>query len=241
MLQTDIPMTKKAKRKLKPQEVKQHFKLRQINPKTANQTKAQNAFYDDQHLVLHGCAGTGKSFLSLYLALSDVLDAVGPEKKVLVVRSCVPSRDIGFLPGSAKEKMKEYESPYVKMCSKLFGRGDAYGVLQQKGILEFHPTSFFRGDTLEHCFVIVDEIQNMTFQELDTIMTRVGENCRMLFCGDFRQTDLVKEKSGIKKFLDIISSMKEFSKIEFGVNDIVRSGVVKSYILAKQRYEDVHE
>jgi phosphate starvation-inducible protein PhoH len=185
-------------------------------------------------------AGTGKSFLSLYLSLQAILAKKSPYLKIVVIRSAVPTRDIGFLPGSLKEKIEAYEEPYKIIVSEIFGRGDAYGILKNKGQIEFVTTSYLRGITLDDCIVIVDEFQNCTFQELDTIITRIGENGKIIFSGDYRQSDLDKsrERAGMIKFLDILEKMYEFEFVEFDAEDIVRSGLVKSYIIAKSELED---
>jgi phosphate starvation-inducible protein PhoH len=197
-------------------------------------------YFPHNHLVLHGMAGTGKSFLSLYLSLQSILAKKSPYLKIVVVRSAVPTRDIGFLPGSLKEKIEAYEEPYKIIVSEIFGRGDAYGILKNKGQIEFVTTSYLRGITLDDCIVIVDEFQNCTFQELDTIITRIGENGKIIFSGDYRQSDLDKsrERAGMIKFLDILEKMYEFEFVEFEAEDIVRSGLVKSYIISKSELED---
>jgi phosphate starvation-inducible protein PhoH len=159
--------------------------------------------------------------------------------KVFIIRSVVPTRDMGFLPGNQKEKMKVYEAPYQDIARKLFNRGDAYEILKTKNIVEFMSTSFVRGITLDDCVIIVDEVQNMNAMELHSVMTRVGENCKIIFCGDVRQDDLTserkKELSGLREFLRIIDSMEEFDFIEFTAEDIVRSDLVKSYIIARSK------
>jgi len=146
---------------------------------------------------------------------------------------------MGFLPGNAKEKTKVYEGPYYDICTKLFGRGDAYEILKQRGNVEFVSTSFLRGSTFDDCIIVVDEMQNMNDQELHTVMTRVGENCRIIFAGDVKQDDLTserfKESSGLKEFMSIIENMKEFKFVEFHKEDIVRSDLVKSYIIERDR------
>ncbi len=198
------------------------------------------SYEDGYNLLLHGVAGTGKTFLSLWLALRDVL--AGKYKKALIIRSVVPSRDMGFLPGNPKEKASVYEAPYKALCSELFGRGDAYEILTQKGVLEFQTTSHLRGTTINNAVVIVDEFENMSFQELDTIITRSGNHCRIIFSGDITQTDLSKpnDRSGLPDFIQIIDEIWDedfpelsFIFVEFGINDIVRSGIVKAYITAK--------
>ena len=152
-----------------------------------------------------------------------------------MVRSVVPTRDMGFLPGNQKEKQRVYEQPYMSIATELFGRGDAYEVLKGKGLIDFISTSFVRGVTLDNCVVIVDECQNMTFHELDSVITRMGHNCRVIFCGDYRQSDLLRdsEKKGLKDFMRVLGTMKHFDIIEFTEDDIVRSPLVKEYIIAK--------
>jgi phosphate starvation-inducible PhoH-like protein len=210
--------------------------LKRIAPLTKNQECTFDSFRgSNKNLVLHGLAGTGKSYMAVYLSLEEVMASDSEFERLVIVRSIVSSRDPGFMPGSMKEKQKVFESPYHKICTSLFLRPDAYDKLKNDGIVEFTTTSFLRGDTFENTIVLVDEIQNMTFQELDTIMTRIGNNCRIIFCGDYRQTDLMRdrEKDGLQTFLKIIKKMDAFDYIEFYSQDVVRSSLVKSYILAK--------
>lgn len=212
------------------------FKLKHCSPLTENQQLTFDAFERGDNLVLHGLAGTGKTFISMYLGLREVLEG-NKYHQVIVMRSVVPTRDIGFLPGNAKEKSKVYEGPYYAICNELFGRGDAYDILKNKNTIEFMTTSFIRGITLNNAIVIVDEVNNMTFHELDSIITRLGKNCRIMFCGDFRQSDLPKqaERNGLLDFMDILERMKSFTHVEFQQEDIVRSGLVKQYIIAKDK------
>lgn len=209
------------------------FKLMEINPITETQKTVFESFYDN-HLLLHGIAGTGKTFVSLYLALREILE-YGTFQKIYIIRSAVPTRDVGFMPGTLDEKLRVYEQPYREIVNSLLGRGDAYDIMKQKGIIEFMSTSFVRGLTIDSSVVIVDEIQNLSFGELDSVMTRVGEGTKILFCGDFRQSDLKhsKEKSGIHDFMRILDRINEFDHIEFQEQDIVRSGIVKTYIITK--------
>lgn len=215
------------------------FGLSKISPLTSTQSEVFDAFKDNQNLMLHGVAGTGKTFLSLYLALNDILQGVDQKKKVIIVRSVVPTRDMGFLPGNQKEKARAYESPYYSICNELFGRGDAYETLKSKGIIDFITTSFVRGITLDNCIVVVDEAQNMASMELHSVMTRIGQNCKVIFCGDTRQDDLTserkKEESGLSQFMRILKRMNSFDFIEFGEEDIVRSDLVKEYIITRNR------
>jgi phosphate starvation-inducible protein PhoH len=203
-----------------------NLQLQEIEPLTKNQLKA---FESNKHLVLHGVAGTGKTFISSYLAFDDILKS--EFSSLVIIRSAVPTRDIGFLPGNEKEKSSVYEEPYKDICIELFQRGDAYEILKTKGLVHFMTTSFIRGVTLRDAVVLVDECQNMSFHELDSIITRIGENCRVIFCGDFRQSDL--DKNGLNKFIRILKAMDEFTLIDFEPADIVRSGFVKKYIIAK--------
>jgi phosphate starvation-inducible PhoH-like protein/PhoH-like ATPase len=191
-------------------------------------------------MLLHGVAGTGKSYIALYKALEEVLDHGNPYHQVVIVRSAVPSREIGHLPGDEKEKTEVYQLPYQDICQNLFGRHDAFQRLCEQGTVKFMITSFVRGITLDNSVIIVDESQNMTDMELNSIITRVGENSKIIFCGDFRQTDLYKktDMSGLKKFMVIADMMPSFRVIEFDVKDIVRSDIVKEYILARLSYEE---
>jgi phosphate starvation-inducible protein PhoH len=211
------------------------LELKDIKPLTPNQEKVFNYFHESYHLLLHGYAGTGKTYISLYLSLKELLTGKVKRDKITIIRSVVQSRDMGFLPGSVSEKSLMYETPYEMICSDLFGRGDAYSILKQKGIVDFTTTSFLRGMTFDNAIILVDEIQNMSFQELDTIITRTGDNSRVIFCGDYRQTDLTndQEKKGLGFFLDIIKDIKDIRCVDFDKQDIVRSGLVKEYILKK--------
>ena len=218
-----------------------NFQLRPIEPLTENQRLTFEKYHDGKNLLLHGIAGTGKSFLSIYLAIQSVLSDAGRYKKLVIVRSAVPTRDMGFLPGSNAEKSKVYEAPYQAIFTELFNRGDAYQYLKQKGLVEFISTSFIRGITLNDCIIVVDEIANMTLHELDSVITRVGKNCRIMFCGDFRQSDFTREheKNGLIDFMKILNRMKSFEYVDFTEHDIVRSAMVKEYIIAKDRLKIV--
>lgn len=206
--------------------------LQEIEPLTQNQLIA---FESQKNLVLHGVAGTGKTYISLYLALDDMTK--GLYQQTVLIRSAVSTRDMGFLPGTDKEKAAVYEEPYKDICIELFQRGDAYEMLKKQGLVHFMTTSFIRGVTLRNATIIVDECQNMSFHELDSIITRIGEGCRVIFCGDFRQTDFTersREKTGLPAFLRVLKAMDEFDMIDFTVKDIVRSDFVKKYIIAKE-------
>lgn len=215
--------------------------LKTFDPLTDN----QKAFYEayragDYFIALHGVAGTGKTFIALYKALEEVLDKSNPFKKVIVVRSSVQGRDMGFMPGDENEKMDRFKQPYKQICANLFGKSDAWDRLEEQGYVEFVSTSFIRGLSFDDAIIIVDEMQNMDFDEMDTVMTRVGYRSKIIWCGDYRQSDLQRkrEKSGIKQFFDVARRMFAFTMIEFVPDDIVRSSLVKDYILAKLAYED---
>lgn len=216
--------------------------LRTFEPLTNNQKLFFDAYKrGDYFVALHGVAGTGKTFCAMYKALEEVLDKTNPFSKIIVVRSAVQGREIGHLPGDVNEKMEIYQQPYRQICETLFERKDAWNRLEEQGHIEFISTSFIRGMSFDDAIIIVDEMQNMTFEEIDTVMTRVGYRSKIIWCGDYRQTDLNKKKndvSGILKFFDIAYHMTAFTKIEFTPDDIVRSSLVKDYILAKLQYED---
>lgn len=222
----------------KDRQEKLNFVLKKIEPLTENQKISFNAYRNGKNLMLHGIAGTGKSFISTYLALDELINKQhSTYEKLIIVRSVVPTREMGFLPGNTKEKSKVYESPYYAICSELFGRGDAYDYLKNKNLIEFMTTSFIRGITLNNCIVIVDEMANCTLHELDSVITRIGKNCKVMFCGDFRQSDFVKQndKKGLLDFLRIIRKMDAFEFIDFDEKDIVRSSLVKQYIIEKDK------
>jgi len=241
MQQKTQRLTRKEKRILrqngKYEEPKLNFNLRNIEPLTANQKLTFDYYDQGKNLLLHGIAGTGKSFLSIYLSLRSILADQSRYKKLIIVRSVVPTRDMGFLPGNNKEKAKVYEAPYQAIFSELFERGDAYEYLKSKNLVDFISTSFIRGITINDSIIVVDEIANMTLHELDSVITRVGKNCRVIFCGDFRQSDFTREheKNGLTDFMRIIQKMKSFEFVDFNENDIVRSSMVKEYIITKDR------
>ena len=211
-----------------------------IEPLTETQARFFQAYSESQLLLLHGVAGTGKTYIALYKALEEVLEKNTTFKKVVIVRSAVPSREIGHLPGDEKEKTEVYQMPYEEICADLFNRKDAWKLLNEQKFVQFMITSFVRGITLEDSIIIVDECQNMNDMELNSIITRVGSRSKIIFCGDFRQTDLYKktDMSGLKKFMVIADMMPSVKTIEFEVDDIVRSKLVKEYILARMNYED---
>ena len=218
--------------------------LKEFEPLTDNQKKFFDAYKVGSYFIaLHGVAGTGKTFCALYKAIEEVLSKENFFKKIIVVRSAVQSRDMGHLPGDVAEKMEIYEQPYRQICETLFGRRDAWSRLEEQGYISFISTSFIRGMSFDDAIIIVDEMQNMNYEEIDTVMTRVGYRSKIIWCGDYRQTDLRKsnDKTGILKFFDIAQHMKSFEKIEFTADDIVRSSLVKDYIMAKIRFEDLVE
>ena len=215
--------------------------LNKIEPITDNQKILFDNYKEGKNIFAYGAAGTGKTFVALYLALKDILDQHTPYNQLYIVRSLVSTREIGFLPGDHEDKSFLYQIPYKNMVKYMFQMpSDAdfemlYGNLKAQETIKFWSTSFLRGTTLDRSIIIVDEFQNLNFHELDSIITRVGEDSKIFFCGDASQTDLQKtnEKNGIVDFMKIIRSMPSFDVIEFGIDDIVRSGIVKEYLIAK--------
>lgn len=208
-----------------------------FKPITENQSLAVDAWDDGDSLILSGSAGTGKTFLAVSLALEDALDKELPEyDKVTIVRSIVPTRDIGFLPGNEDEKKQAYAAPYISILTELFQDKEAWMKLQASNNISFESTSFIRGTTFNNTIIIVDEMQNLTFHELDSVITRVGTNCKIIFCGDFHQSDFrfEDERNGLPVFLNILEQMKDFTTINFDWKDIVRSGIVRDYIMTKE-------
>lgn len=210
--------------------------LLQFDPITHNQELAYNAWEEGDNLVLSGSAGTGKTFIGMYLALEDVLDRDTEYDKLFIVRSMVPTRDMGYLPGTKEEKEQAYILPYKAIANEFFGDIASYNKLITGKQIEFMSTSFIRGSTFDNCIMLVDEMQNLTFHELDSIITRVGKNSKIIFCGDYRQSDFKfqDERDGIMKFLNIVEQLKNFTMVTFGWEDIVRSDFVRDYIMTKE-------
>jgi len=230
----------KAKRLRKKKPINSEM-LVDIKPLTPSQERVFEYWNNNKNLYMYGAAGTGKTFVALYLALNEVLKNDSPYEKVYIVRSLVSTREIGFLPGDHEDKSYLYQIPYTNMVRYMFEMPDdnsfemLYGNLKAQETISFWSTSFIRGTTLDRSIVIVDECQNLNFHELDSIITRVGEDTRIIFCGDANQTDLVKtnERNGIHNFMNILRLMNEFGMVEFGIEDIVRSGLIRSYLLNK--------
>ena len=237
-----VGMTAKQMRRKKP--INSDLMV-DINPLTENQEKFFDSYSKGQNLFAYGCAGTGKTFIALYLALKEVLDENSQFDKIYIVRSLVSTREIGFLPGDHEDKAALYQIPYKNMVKYMFEMPTdsdfemLYGNLKTQETISFWSTSFIRGTTLDNAIVIIDECQNLNFHELDSIITRIGENSKIIFCGDATQTDLTKtyEKNGILDFKKILHSMNEFDIVEFGLDDIVRSGLGKSYLIAKSQLQ----
>ena len=233
-----IGYTSKQMKKKKP--INNQY-LVDITPLTDNQKILFDSYNQQKHIVAYGVAGTGKTFITLYNALKDVLNETTPYERVYIVRSLVSTREIGFLPGDHEDKADIYQIPYKNMVKYMFQMpSDAdfemlYGNLKAQESIKFWSTSFIRGTTLDNSIVIVDEFQNLNFHELDSIITRIGENSKIMFCGDSSQTDLIKtnDRNGIVDFMNVLRKMPSFDIIEFGIDDIVRSGLVKEYIIAK--------
>ena len=217
--------------------------LTKVEPVTDNQKIVFNSYKKGENQFLYGCAGTGKTFISLYLAMNEVLRSDTPYDRVVMVRSLIPTREIGFLPGDEEDKAALYQVPYSNMVQYMFKQPNEqafsmlYDKLKTQGSFYFLSTSFLRGLTFDNSIIIVDECQNLNFHELDTIITRVGQDSKIIFCGDFMQTDLskVSERNGLFDFLRILEEMKEFNCVEFNIGDIVRSGFVRNYLIQKTK------
>ena len=231
-------LTKRQKSKKYELAVPEKALPKPVVPITITQKKVFDSFKTKKNLFLSGCPGSGKTFIALYLALDSVLEEKTDQTRVVIVRSAVPVRNQGFLPGTLKEKSKELELPYSQICRELFGRSGIYEEMKIKGYLQFLTTSFIRGTTIDDSIIIVDESSNLTFHELDSIVTRVGKNSKIIFCGDYAQSDLEnRDKEGFLKFVKIMEKMNGVDFIEFGIEDIVRSGFVKSYIIEKWKQD----
>jgi phosphate starvation-inducible protein PhoH len=211
--------------------------LVKLDPLTQNQKLVFDSFASGNHLCLDGSAGTGKTFISLYLALEAVFKK--EFEKVIIVRSAVPTRDMGFLPGTQEEKEDAYTAPYKAIVNDLFEDSDAWVKLIGARQIEFLTTSFIRGITLKNAIVIIDESQNCTYHELCSVITRLDEDCRFIMAGDYYQSDFTRkgDQDGINNFINIIKNMRAFDHIEFKWEDIVRSGFVRDFIMTKEMIE----
>jgi len=214
--------------------------LKSIKPITINQNSAFKAYHSGYNLILHGVAGTGKTYVSLFLALNSVLSLAATHEQVLVIRSVVPTREVGYLPGSLKEKISVYEDPYRDICNDLLQFGTAYEELKARKQLAFATTSYLRGLTFKNTVIVVDEMQNLSYEELRTVITRVGDGSRLIFAGDCRQSDLERsrEREGLGRFISVLDNMESFARIEFGYDDIVRNDLVKDFIIQEGRYQE---
>ena len=217
------------------------FNMRKISPLTATQEEFFEDYNRGYNIAAVGTAGTGKTMCAMYLGLKDVISNPDYEK-IIIVRSAVQTREQGFMPGTKQQKEAVFTVPYADITKDLFQRGDAWEILKQKNMVEFTTSSFVRGLTFDNSIIIVDECQSMTYHELDSIITRVGECSKIIFCGDTKQDDLAVNRhkmdvSGLPEFLDVLDKVPSFRVVQFGINDIVRSGLVKEYILAKEGYE----
>jgi len=211
--------------------------LKPVQALNSSQEDMFHHFHNETHLCAHGSAGTGKTFLAAYLALRELLDPRTPQKKIIIVRSAVATRDLGFLPGTLDEKVSEFETPYKDIFAELLGRNSSYDDMKAAGLVKFLSTSYIRGLTWDDALIIVDEGQNLAFHEINSVMTRLGQNSRIIFTGDFPQTDLRKHRgdvSGMEDFVKVVDRLKDFARVEFSHHDIVRSKFVKSWIIASE-------
>ena len=211
-----------------------------LDPLTKSQENVFSSWKEGFNLVLSGSAGTGKTYISTYLSLLDILDKNSPEKKLVIVRSAVPTRDMGFLPGTLEEKEDAYKAPYYSILTQLFEDHDAWKKIETAKQIEFLTTSFIRGITLTDSIVLIDESQNLTYHELCSVITRLGHNTRIIICGDYYQSDFTRsgDREGLQKFTKILENMKLFDHIEFTWEDIVRSGLVRDFIMTKEMVEN---
>lgn len=236
-------LTKRERRKVRREGidlnepvVSNGLNLKHVKPRTENQKQIFEKF-NDKHLLVHGYAGTGKTYVLLYLALEAILDPTTPYEHIKIFRSAVATRNLGYLPGSVTAKMESFENPYVDILADLFDREDAYAILKHKKIISFNPTSYIRGCTYNNTIVIVDECQNLNWHEFSSLITRCGQNCKYLFCGDSSQSDLIKssERLDIHKMVEVCQAMPSFDLIHMEIDDIVRSGLVREFLIYSQQ------
>lgn len=219
--------------------------LQKMHPLTENQAKLFESYENGKNILAHGSPGTGKTHVLLYNALKDVLNERTPYDKIILLRSTVQSLDIGFVPGSVNEKIAPFESPYKHMVKSMFELSTEeefemiYGLLKSEKIIDFMCVSFLRGTTFDNCILIVDECQNMNYHQLSTVITRVGQDSKIFFAGDSRQSDLTKqsERKGFIDFAKVLERMESFDLIKFEIEDVVRSGIVKQFLIAEHELE----
>ena len=240
--QQDAKMSQQKKQRQPLSSKPQKIRIDDLNvfdALTDNQKIAREAWADGDHMVLNGSAGTGKTFTALYLALQDVLDKGTPWENIHLIRSIVSTREMGFLPGTAEEKLQPFITPYISLCEDLFTKKDAFQQLVEQEVINFHSTSFIRGQTFDKSIIIVDEMQNMSRHELSSVITRCGLDTRIIFCGDYYQSDFVKksEKDSLLDFLKILQVMKNFTTVEFTWADIVRSDLVRDFIITSEMFD----
>jgi phosphate starvation-inducible PhoH-like protein len=210
--------------------------LKTIKPLNEPQRQMFESYFSGNNIIANGSAGTGKTLAAMYLALNDLLskEENRSQNKIIIVRSAVTTREIGHLPGDKQEKLEPFEAPYRDIVEFLVGNRNAYDDMKTAGLIEFMPTSFIRGLNWDDAIVIVDEVQNLNFHEINSVITRVGDNSKMIIVGDQIQTDLYRanDKCGMERFLKVAQRMPEFDEIVFTKHDIVRSSFVKSWICA---------
>lgn len=215
----------------------QSLHLKEVYPKTHAQEQFFEAFYNGYHPIATGTAGSGKSFISIYLGLEAIFDTQSPYRKLMICRSAVSSRDLGYLPGTVDEKISIFKRPYVSIVNELLGRDDAFEILEKRGYIEFCSTSFLRGTTINDTIIFLDEIQNLSSVELHTVVTRIGRDSALVLAGDFMQNDLNHGESGLREFCEIAKRVKDFKIIAFQEKDIVRNSFIRDYIIAKNAVE----
>lgn len=210
-----------------------------FRPLTEKQKDSIYAFSSGKHLALLGSAGTGKTFLGIYLASSLMVDPDSQTDKIIVLRTAVQARDQGFVKGDPAEKMDPYSVPYKQAFTKIFGRANSFYDLIKAKKLVFDSTSFLRSVTFDNAVVIFDEAQNAEFREINTVITRLGQNSRLILIGDSLQDDLSKnEESGLPKFSKIVTQHlpTDFHITTFTSEDIVRSDLVKRWVIGCEEY-----
>ena len=197
-------------------------------PKNDRQSQYLQALQESDQVIVFGPSGTGKTYLvSTYAANLYHLKTVN---KIVITRPHVAvGKDIGYLPGTLEEKAAPWALPVLDVLEKQLGKGVVETALKA-GNIEVAPLALMRGRSFEDSFIICDESQNITFHELKMLLTRVGENSKLVLNGDVMQSDL-KEADGLSKVVHIVKKyMLPVPIIEFGVEDIVRSDMTKLWV-----------
>jgi phosphate starvation-inducible PhoH-like protein len=193
----------------------------------------------DDNIVTFGIgpAGTGKTYLAMFQALTYHWDKKSTDiKRIILTRPIVEAGErLGFLPGLLEDKMDPYMRPLYDSLYEMVGIQDGKSKVTN-GSIEIAPIAFMRGRTFKDAFVILDEAQNCTYEQLKMVLTRLGENTKLVISGDMSQSDL-NGKSGLGRMVDAVEGTNNVGVTRFGSQDVVRSEIVRDILTSIEKYE----